>query len=187
MKILNVLSGQAVLLVRSLKGGAKARKIAARAHGNSVRDEHGSVLVEAALMFPVFMLAMVGIFSFAFVYYNQLTLTQAVGSAAQYLQNNRLNSTITDPCAAALTVIEGSAPSLTGANITLTLNIDGTKVTNSTCKTDLSAFQAAQGGPVTVSATYPCNLNLLSGAAALVKQSFNSTCQLSAQVTEYEY
>ena len=176
-----------MLLVRSLKSGAKARKIAAPVRGRRVWDEHGNMLVETAIMFPVFLLALVGIFSFAFVYYNQLTLTQAVGSAAQYLQNNRLNSAITDPCASALSVLEGSAPSLTASSITLTLNIGGTKVTNSTCKSDLSTFQAAQGAPVTVSATYPCNLALLSGAVALVRQTFTSTCQMSAQVTEYEY
>ena len=187
MKILNGLSGQAILHAKRVKVVAKTRKICAPAHGSRMSDEHGNMLVEAAVIFPVFVLAMVGIFSLAFVCYNQLTLTQAVGSAAQYLQNNRLNSALTDPCANALTVIENSAPSLIGSDITLSLNIGGTKVTARTCATDLSTFQAAQGAPVTVSATYPCDFNLLSGAAALVKQTFTSTCQMSAQVTEYEY
>ena len=60
MKILNVLSGQAMLLVRSLKSGAKARKIAAPVRGRRVWDEHGNMLVETAIMFPVFLLALVG-------------------------------------------------------------------------------------------------------------------------------
>jgi hypothetical protein len=128
---------------------------------------------------------LIGIFSFAFVYFNQLTLTQAVGSAAQYLQNNRMN--LTDPCASALSALKGSAPSLTPAKISLTLNINGTQASGSTCATDLSIFENAASAPVTVSATYPCDFILLNGAVGLLKTTFSTSCQLSAQVTEYEY
>jgi hypothetical protein len=77
-----------------------------------------------------------------------------------------------------LTAIESAAPSLTPASISLTFSFNGTNVTGNTCSGDQSYL--IQGQPITVSATYPCTLQIYAVR-------FTSACQLSAKVTEYEY
>ena len=186
MKILHFLTGQVILLGRSFKGGAKARKTRAPSHGRRVWDEHGSLLVEIAISMPLLLLMFTGIFDFGIAYNNQLTLTQAVGRAAEYLQQIRTSTT--NPCADTLTAIENAAPTLTPGNISLALNLNGTNEPSSgTPATSLSCSGAqtnlAEQEPVTVTATYPCALPILFTRNV----TWISTCQLSATVTEYEY
>lgn len=141
-----------------------------------IRNEEGSVMVEIALALPMLMLLFTGVMSFAAAYNNQLTLTQAVGAGGQLLQ--QLRSSTTDPCTDALTAIENSAPSLDPAKINLTLTLNGNKHSGSSCSGDQTDL--VEGAPVTVSATYPCALQAFG-------MKFASSCQLFAQVTEYEY
>jgi Flp pilus assembly protein TadG len=150
---------------------AAARRCLAR-----LRGEEGGALVEIALTLPVMLAVLTGIFSFGIAFSNQLSLTQAVGTGAQLLQQSR-NST-TDPCKDTLTAISNAAPNLTKANISLTLTLNGTSTTASSCAGSQSNL--VEGQPITVAATYPCNLQVYG-----VK--FVSACQLAAQVTEYEY
>jgi Flp pilus assembly protein TadG len=107
---------------------------------------------------------------------NELTLTSAVGAGAQYLQLIRTRTT--DPCADTLTAMENAAPNLTPSSISLTITMDGTTVTGSTCAGDQTDL--IQGQPVTVSATYPC-------ALPIYGTTFSTACQLSAKVSEFEY
>lgn len=176
MKIPNVLANQAALLARSSKCCTEAKESGATPRRERTRSEQGNVLVELAVALPLIMLLFTGIFAFAAVYNNQIILTQAVGAGGQFLQ--QLRNTTTDPCKDTLTAIENSAPSLTPANISLTLTLNGTKVSGSTCSGDQSYL--VESAPVTVSATYPCKLQIYS-------MTFASGCQLSAQITEYEY
>lgn len=141
-----------------------------------LRGEDGNALVEIALILPVFLAFVTGIGSFAIALGNQITLIQATGSGGQYLQE--LRTSTTDPCKDTLTAIKNASPSLASANIGLTLTMNGTKVTATTCSGDQSDL--VQGGAVTVATTYPCILSVYG-----VK--FASSCQLTAQVTEYEY
>lgn len=186
MRILNGLSGQAIQLVRSLKHGAKARKICAPPSGSRMKNEHGSILVEIGVSLPLLLLVFSGIFYFGIAYNNQLTLIQAVGAGATHLQ--QIRTTTTDPCADTLTAIEGAAPTLTPGNISLSINMNGTNVPSSgtpatglSCSGDQSDLVAQT--PITVTATYPCSLPILFTRGATWK----STCQLSATVSEYEY
>jgi hypothetical protein len=119
---------------------------------------------------------MTAICTFAIGFNNQLTLTSAVGSGAQYLQ--LIRTTTTDPCQDTLTAIENAAPSLTPSSITLSFSLNGTPVSGNSCAGDQSDL--AQGQPVTVTAKYPC-------ALAIYATKFATGCQLSASVTEYEY
>ena len=146
------------------------------AREKSHRNQEGGVLAELAVALPVLMLLITGVFSFAAAYSNQLTLTQAVGAGAQYLQQLRNGST--NPCKDVFTSIENSAPTLNPNSISLTLTMNGTSVSGNSCSGDQSYL--IEGAAVTVNATYPCNLNVFS-------MNLGSSCQLSAQVTEYEY
>ena len=167
------------------KKSAVVRTICGNVRGGIIKSDEGSQLVEFALILPTFFVLLIGVFSFGLVYYNQLTLTQAVGAGSRYLQINRANST--DPCANTLAVIQNSAPSLNPSNISLTLNINGSTVSGNSCSSYASTLQDAQNAPVVVSATYPCNFQALSSAVSMINAKFASTCHLSAQVSEYEY
>jgi Flp pilus assembly protein TadG len=153
----------------------EARKTAAQMVARCREEQHGSSLIEFALCLPVMLLVMTGIFSMAMAFNQQEQLTQAVGAGGQYLQQIRTSTT--DPCKDTYNAITGAAPNLTAANITLAVTMGTTTVTAKTCSGDQSLL--TQGGNVTVSATYPCNITAY-------KYAFG-TCTLNAKVTEYEY
>lgn len=138
--------------------------------------EEGAALIETALTLPILLGVVTGICSFGVGFNNQLALVSAVGAGAQHLQ--LIRTTSADPCAETLTAIEAAAPQLTPANITLSLNLDGTTVSGSSCQGD--QVYLVQGQQITVTAKYPC-------ALAIYGTSFTNACQLSAKVTEYEY
>jgi|HubBroStandDraft_1064217.scaffolds.fasta_scaffold44674_2 Flp pilus assembly protein TadG len=145
--------------------------------------EQGQTVVEFALVMPALCCLMTAIFTFAIGFYNQLTLTSAVTAGAQYLQTIRL--TTSNPCADTLTAIESAAPNFTGSKIGLTVSINGTAAPGGTsCAGSTSTLVAAQNDPVTVTATYPCLISIMSAGygAHLV-----SSCQLTAKSTVYEY
>jgi Flp pilus assembly protein TadG len=145
-------------------------------------EEDGNSLVEFTLTLPILMAVLVAIFQFGIAFNNQLTLTQGVGTAAQYLQTIRISTT--DPCKDTITAIQNSAPQLTPANISLTLTMNGTAVSGSSCSGSQSNL--VPGGPVKVAASYPCNITILGiNLGGVYKRSFS--CNLTAQVTEYEY
>lgn len=144
--------------------------------------EDGNAITEFAMIAPILIMMLVAIFQFGIAFNNQLTLTQAVGASGQYLQT--LGTSASDPCASALTAIENAAPQLAPTSILLTVTANGTKIGGNSCSGDGSDL--TQGVPVTVSATYPCNITIFGlNLFKLYKWTFN--CNLSAQVTEYEY
>jgi len=163
--------------------GAESRSILKRIRAACFGREEGNALVEFALTLPILMAVLVAIFEFGIAFNNQLQLTQAVGSGAQYLQTIRTSTT--DPCKDTMTAIENSAPNLVAANIKLTLTMSGnTPVSGSSCSGDES--QLTSGQPTTVYATYPCNITIFGiSLGGLNTRTFN--CNLTAQVTEYEY
>jgi Flp pilus assembly protein TadG len=144
------------------------------------KGEEGSVLVEIALLAPILLGMITAIATFAIGFNNQLTLTSAVGAGAQNLQ--LIRTTTSDPCADTMTAIQNAAPGLTPATISLSLTLNGTVVTGSSCPG--AQADIAQGQPVTVAATYPCVLSIMPMGYGT---NFVSNCQLAAKVTEYEY
>jgi Flp pilus assembly protein TadG len=161
-----------------MTGKMKNRSLAtlAAAFRNRFSKEDGNIIVEMALAVPVLMILFTGVITFASAYNNQIVLTQAVGTGAQYLQ--QLRGSTTDPCKDTLTAIENAAPYLTPGSISLTVTMDGTQKTGNSCSGSQSDL--VQGTAVTVLATYPCTLSIYN-------MKFTSSCQLSAEVTEYEY
>ncbi|MDR3772605.1 MAG: TadE/TadG family type IV pilus assembly protein [Terracidiphilus sp.] len=182
-------------IARSLRRIVNRAPAAPRAHlesrspGRRLRvllrgGEQGSALVEIALVMPALLAVITAICAFAVAFNNQLTLTQAVGAGAQYLQTVRSNPAAADPCAAAIGAIENAAPNFKPSSISLTLSINGTPETGASCTGGATALANAQGFPVTVSATYPCVLSIMPAGYGT---KFIGSCQLSASVTEYEY
>ena len=140
--------------------------------------EDGAALVEFALVLPIFLLVMLGIFKFGFAFSNQLTLTQAVGTGAQYLQQIRTNTT--DPCRDTFTKIKGAAPYLDVTKLVVSVTMNGTTPSQSGNSCLGAQTNLVQGAPVSVATTYPCDLTIYG-------INFAPGCLLHAKVTEYEY
>ena len=121
-------------------------KILGLRHRNADTDE-GSALVEMAVLLPVMMLIMTGIFSFSLLLFQQIQLTETVCNAGRYLAIARKDS---DPCATVYNAIN-NAPGL-GASPTITINQNGTAIPT-TCpyNTTTGASYLIQGATVNVS------------------------------------
>jgi Flp pilus assembly protein TadG len=138
------------------------------------RGEDGQSLVEFALILPILLLVLVGIFKCGVVYNNYIQLTNAVDvGARQFAEERGQAAPCTDTGADAAAVATG----LTTSSITLTMVETGT--TNSyvypaatgTCPT-LTAGQSS-----TVTGSYPCNLTIMG-------INFDPGCTLTASATE---
>lgn len=143
-------------------------------------DDKGQALVEMALLLPLLLMLMTGIFSIGFAYSNQQALTQATGLAAQYLASARGVST--DPCAEVRSTIHNAAPQLDLTKLNVTLTMNGATVSTTSCSDAADDLTITSGtyGSITVYATYPCNIGVLG-------VNFSSSCLLQAPVTELEY
>jgi hypothetical protein len=155
--------------------------------------KEGQSIVEFALVLPILMILVVGLFGFGlYIAYFQ-DLTQAVGNAGQTLAQERGSATPLNPCADALAAIKSASPLyMNTANITLVVKftpyggttpvvLGGNSCSGSDTNTELGG--KTSGGQVFVSAqyAYPCLFFSWSNLSKIV-------CQpLYAQVTEYVY
>ncbi len=183
MKMLNDLHRQTVALICRLHRAAPAGKASVRSQsvGERIRgrlrpSDEGSNIVEFALILPPLMILLTGILSFGSAMMNYESLTNGVAQGAQALVTSR--TVTTNPCADTLAAISAAAPVLNSAKINLSLTMSGTPVNLNSCPGDQSLL--VQGGSVTVSATYPCNIGVYG-------VTISPGCLLSATVTEYEF
>jgi len=178
----------------SLFGDFKGMRAPIRSTGTRMdaflrSGEEGQALVEFVLVtFFVLLPLLTGIFTCGIAYSNKVTLTNAVGQAAQSLQVNRSQTTTEDPCAIAWSALTAAAPGLkqstsgsgtNGLAMQLQLN-GGSAISGSSCPSDWNTFEGTQGDTNTVIATYPCNL-------AIYGMKFAAGCTITAQVAVYEY
>ena len=141
-------------------------------------DENGATAIEFAFIAPILILLLLGAIEFGIVLKNWLTLTNAVNVGAMQFAISRSD---TNAYSDTVSALEAAAPSLTAANLTITLSVNGTACsTNATCSAALTSA-APSGGTVTpsaVTATYPC-------ASGLLFYNFWSlSCTLSSTMTE---
>jgi Flp pilus assembly protein TadG len=124
------------------------------------KSDDGNTIVEMALMLPILMMTMLGVFVLGIMFNNYTALTQATGSSGEYLQSLQSEPIGTDVCGMVWTFLTGAAPNLdkTKLKLTVTLNTD-TPVTGTgsigTC--DTTSSDMASGVKVTVATSYPCN------------------------------
>lgn len=105
-------------------------------------------MVEFALVIPLLLLLIFGIIQFGILFNNYLALTDAVRAGARQAAVSR---GLPDPVAVTKTRVERSAAGLKPSNLVITVDPFD--------PTDGSATWA-QGGDVTVKATYPYAINL---------------------------
>jgi Flp pilus assembly protein TadG len=153
-------------------GGTPPRRTTASARRR--RGERGQSLVEFALILPILMLVLLGIFKCGVVYNNYIQLTNAVDvGARQFAEERGQASPCTDSGSDATNVATG----LSTASMTLTMSETGTSSTyvypagTGTCPT-LSA-----GNSATVTGSYPCNLTIIG-------INFDPGCALTVSATE---
>jgi Flp pilus assembly protein TadG len=139
---------------------------------NGLRDNAGAAAVEFGLIAPLLVMLLLGIMEFGLVLNNYVELTNAARVAGRQLAISRTSTT---PWTNATNAFYASTPNMTTANFTITLSVNGTACSSdSTCAT---ALATAEGDPSELTATYPCNLNILN-------VNFVPGCTLSAQTTE---
>lgn len=147
----------------------------------------GGALVEFALVLPMMMALITGMFSFGMVLNNYMVLTTSTGNGSRALALSRGQTSpalaASDPCAYAVQVAETSGPSLNPKGLTFnfawtTTNSAG--VTTTTNYTNSCAgLSLNQGDTVQVSSSYGVNiflygwkpgaLNMVASASDLVE------------------
>jgi Flp pilus assembly protein TadG len=161
------------MLMSKVNGFAKSKRLssAARSAGKRVRaylrkGDEGNTIVEMALMLPILMMTMLGIYILGIMFTNYTSLTQGTGAAAEYLQSLQTEPVGTDVCGMVWTFLAGATPntgvvpSLDSSQLTLTitLNTDSpVSGTGSIRACDTTSSDMASGVKVTVATSYPCN------------------------------
>lgn len=162
---------------------AEARFSGARVCARLHSGKEGQAIVEFALLLPILLMLIIGLFGFGlYIAYFQ-ALTQAVGAGGQVLAHSRGVSS--NPCADALTAIQAASPlKIDPANITVTVTFNGSSLggSNNSCPGTASTnLGTAGGGTVVVGATYTYPCLFFNWHTSII------CTPLSAQVTEYEY
>jgi Flp pilus assembly protein TadG len=143
----------------------------------AARNSSGTVAVEFALIGPVLLLAMVGMFVFGIALNNWVILTNATEAGALQFAISRGNIDNT-PWTDTTNAIYNSAGNLipfVKASLTITLSVNGTAcASDATC---LTALSANAGQAAIVKATYPCSLTVLA-------HNYAPSCTLSVSTTE---
>lgn len=138
--------------------------------------ESGQSLVEFAMVAPLLLLAVTGILWFGLALNNYQVLTNAVGDGARAFALSRGQTTVTDPCAYAVTTVKGAAPNLTASQLTFTMIYTPTGGTAKTYSTTCSGITLNTGDTIEMTVTYPFAVNVLGWGAKQLT--------LSAQLTE---
>ena len=132
------------------------------------KNEEGTALVEFAFTLPVLLVLLLGIMKCGTVFNNWITLTEAVRVGGRTLAVNRLVNP--NACTLATTALRSAAVDLPlGNSITPSYSFTGNG--GSTC----SNLTAGDSG--TVTATYPCDLQVL-------WYNFAPSCTLTSTITE---
>jgi len=123
-----------------------------RAAGPNIRrKQDGQAMVEFALVAPILLLLVFGIIQFGILLNNYLTLTDAVRAGARQAAVSR---TLSDPAGTAENRVRTAA-----ANLDTSPDVLGVTVDPYDPKSGTHSW--AQGGDVTVTATYPYSISLL--------------------------
>jgi Flp pilus assembly protein TadG len=138
--------------------------------GEFVRNHTGASATEFALILPVLLIALFAIIKFGIVLNNDIEITSGARASARVLAISRGSAT---PYSDSLSAFNNSAPNITGA--TVTLSVDGTSCgADGSCATLLAD---AAGQPVSVTASHSCDLSI-------VGFDFAPGCQLQSETTE---
>jgi Flp pilus assembly protein TadG len=135
-------------------------------------DTSGVEALEFALIGPILLALLFGLVQFGLTFSSFIILNDGVRVGARVLSVSRSSAT---PFTDAINALYGAAPTLTTANIAITMTVNGTACTSDgSCQT---ALTSAAGNDANVTATYPCNLNIMG-------VDYWPGCSLAASTTE---
>jgi Flp pilus assembly protein TadG len=118
---------------------------------NIKKNQDGQAMVEFVLVAPILLLLVFGIVQLGILFNNYETLTDAVRAGARQAAVSR---TLTDPTGTAVSRVRSSAANLDTSADVLEVTVDPYDPKSGT-------HSWAQGGDVTVTATYPYSISLL--------------------------
>jgi Flp pilus assembly protein TadG len=130
--------------------------------------EEGSSLFELAMALPLLTMLLVGIIKGGILFYDYVTLADAVAVGARTLATSR---GVSAACTTAETALTNAATNLVTSNITITISFSSA---NDSC---LGSVDWVSGDQANVQATYPCNL------AIPFAGNLWPTCTLTSQTT----
>jgi Flp pilus assembly protein TadG len=176
-----------VCLPASIRGGRGSARL--RANG-----ERGAALVEFALVVPMFLILLIGMYSFGMLLTEDISLTEAVNIGGEQFSIARGN--FADPCATIAAAIDGASPFLNSSNTAYTFSVNGAtsgsgyatfaRAGTPTCTAMATTLNGSQNLPVTVTTTLYCT-----GVTAIkfgTLANFNplpaTSCTLTSQITE---
>ena len=136
-----------------------------------IRNQDGVSALEFAIILPVLLTMLLGIFQFGTAINDYLVLTNAAAKGALTLALSRGTAT---PYTSTTAAINAAAPNLDTTKITTTVTVNGSACSSdSACQTNLLA-----GNTASVRTTYPCNLVVMGRNYA------PSGCTLSAHTAQ---
>ncbi|HZZ38347.1 MAG TPA: TadE/TadG family type IV pilus assembly protein [Acidobacteriaceae bacterium] len=152
------------------------------------RGDGGQSLVEFGLVAPVLLLVLTGIFSFGIILSQYEVLTDSVSAGARAFALSRLQTTpalaVSDPCAYAISILEGAAPNLTSSSMNFTIvYTDNSGTTPSVSNYTTTCTDRASTGSskmhsedqVQITATYPVTPLVFSRATRTLTMSATAT------------
>jgi len=142
----------------------------ARAGANMARADGGASAAEFALIFPIMLLILFAVIKFGITINNDIELTSGANAGVREFAVSRGSTT---PLTDATNMFKQAAPNL--GHTTLTFKVGNNSCTSDTaCQT---ALNTAQGQPVQLIASYPCDLSIMGF-------DFAPNCKLSSDVTQ---
>jgi len=161
--------------------------------GQCCRREDGSTVAEMALVMPILLVVLTGVFSFGVALNQYLVLTNAVNNGARAFamsapseDGNTSIAPSSDPCKYAQTAIQNAATTLTSSNLSYTItyttykgNPSGTgtssTLANATASPSCSTLAMYQQDVVQIQVTYPITPVLYGWASKQLSLSATST------------
>lgn len=121
---------------------------------NLWKDRKGVSAIEFALISPVLLTILLGIFQFGIAMQQYMNVTNAASQGAMVMALARGSST---PYTTTTSAVTSAAPNLTPGSITTTVTVAGTAcATDSACTALLTS-----GATASVKVTYPCSLTVM--------------------------
>jgi Flp pilus assembly protein TadG len=136
--------------------GKSGRATIGRLCAQLLNNEDGGPLVEFAMVLPMMLLVVTGIFYLGIALTLYLQLTNATDIGARQLSISRGQTS--DPCATLSAAVEAAAPNLKASSLTFTYSIDSQPYSGTTCAG--GAAYMIQGKPAQITVTYPVHLGI---------------------------
>lgn len=142
--------------------------------------EEGASLIELALVLPLLSMVLVGIIYAGITFYHYVTLADAVAAGARELATD---GAATDSCYLAEEALMNAAVNLNPAQINVTFS--GTTVSGTYTAGTPSSITCTltQNSPVSIAASYPCNLTIPFVGINLCPVQSGSSYLISSQTT----